>query len=340
MLFDSSTRFLLREIVERASGQARTDKAAMKKYGTKFRTTDGGRTVAIEPDGDVTGHPDVVKKLGPEASDGDPKTKPKKKKKPKADDSTKKKKKKKPTKKGKPDGGGGGDDVLSRSTDIQQKMADREKNKRSLGQRVKDAANFDLARLVTDKEVRQKMAQGATGVGKRMKNLANYDMKRLAVSKEARQKVFGGAKGVGAAVKRKAADAAKGVAHEVKEVKGGGKALLKMANGKKLDDEDKQALKATGKILAKAAIGTAGFAAFGIGSITAAHIVEHAIAEAVLVNVGRAAMFASLLYKADLTEGEQEQLERYLTDMLEKVGDKLSDMKDMSDDDMLKVFGA
>jgi hypothetical protein len=113
-----------------------------------------------------------------------------------------------------------------------------------------------------------------------------------------------------------------GLKHEVHTFKTAGVAVKNIFSGKKLEKEEKKALISVGIKVASTALfaGFGGAAAHGIGSF-AAHVgmelIPHAVAETIVVGVGRASLFAG-------ADGDDE---RMLGDFMDAVADNMENME-------------
>jgi hypothetical protein len=190
--------------------------------------------------------------------------------------------------------------------------------------RVKDKLKQAKAKLTKDN-----IKGMAASLKQKLKGLPK-EARRLVTDKEHRKEV---GKKAAAALRRKVKSAADTIKHEAAEFKTAGKAMGKIAKGKKLDDHDKKAIKAVIKTIGLTVGGT--LAMGGIGHFTAQALATHFAAETAIKSVGKAALFAHLLYEDG---GDEEAAEAWVKKTIMAIADEVEKLGDMSDEEILEIL--
>lgn len=160
------------------------------------------------------------------------------------------------------------------------------------------------------------------------------DARKLVTDRDFRAKT---GHAMAAALKRKSLDAAKGAVAEVRELKDAGHALKKLALRQKLSKHDKHALKGAAKAIGTTIAGT--IAIGGIGHLTVAALGTHFVAETLLKNAARAALFAHVaMHGWPIYEDDDAAVEEVVERIIKHVMTKLEGLGDMSDDELAAIL--
>lgn len=206
--------------------------------------------------------------------------------------------------------------------------AESDKPKGALAAKSADVAGKAKAAAAKAPEV-------AKGLLARLKGFP-ADARKLATDRDFRAKT---GRAMAGALKRKSLSVVKGAVDEVRELKDAGHALKKLALRQKLDKHDKHALKGAAKAIGTTIAGT--IAIGGIGHLTAAAIGTHFVAETLLKNVARAALFAHVTMRGwPIYESDDAAVAEVVERIIEQVMTKLEGMGSMSDDELVAMLAA
>lgn len=179
----------------------------------------------------------------------------------------------------------------------------------------------------------KKAVKAAPGAAKKAAKAAPGAIKKF-MTDGAHRKAIG--KKAASTLRRKAKAVVADVKHEFKEFKEAGAAIGKLAKHEKLTPHDKKAMKAAIKAIAMTVGGT--LAMGGIGHLGVTALAQHFAAETAVKAVGKAAMFAHVLYEAE--GGDEAAFDAWAHKMIKGIADQMEGLGDMSPEQLKEIMGA